>query len=74
VIRAPAAKGGAVLLHGYALDKGRMLDVASYLHALGGCKALHTFPDVGHDRSLAVAGPEWSAVVGPFLAELSAGH
>jgi len=43
------------------------------LDALGGRKALHTFPDVGHDSSLAVAGSEWSAAVGPFLDALGAG-
>jgi alpha-beta hydrolase superfamily lysophospholipase len=49
-------------------------ETLAILHALGGRKALHTFPDVGHDSSLAVVGPEWSAVVGPFLAELPAGN
>jgi pimeloyl-ACP methyl ester carboxylesterase len=48
-------------------------ETLAILHALGGRKSLHTFPDVGHDSSLAVAGSNWSAVVGPFLDVLGTG-
>jgi pimeloyl-ACP methyl ester carboxylesterase len=48
-------------------------EMLAILHALGGRKALHTFPEVGHDSSLSVTGSEWAAAVGPFLDKIAPG-